>query len=185
MVSIRERILGHPIKIQTIYDKKNFDIDYWCKKYERGELTGFQKLIMHYQYVLGILPKPNSRRFKYSKEYYRALKHMDEISDQTILMFKYDIKTIDDLENFQSNIETKLNKKLEQRQKLYNKIRRCKDTDLKSKLQTEAKSYSKEIKELRKQMKLCNGIEERSKQMEQTISTIQEKERGKNRYERY
>lgn len=100
-------------------------------------------------------------------------------------MFKYDIKTIDDLENFQSNIETKLNKKLEQRQKLYNKIRRCKDTDLKSKLQTEAKSYSKEIKELRKQMKLCNGIEERSKQMEQTISTIQEKERGKNRYERY
>ena len=34
-------------------------------------------------------------------------------------------------------------------------------------------------------MKLCNGIEERSKQMEQTISTIQEKERGKNRYERY
>ena len=72
-----------------------------------------------------------------------------------------------------------------QRQKLYNKIRRCKDTDLKSKLQTEAKSYSKEIKELRKQMKLCNGIEERSKQMEQTISTIQEKERGKNRYERY
>ena len=183
--SIRERILGHPIKIQTIYDKKNFDIDYWCKKYERGELTGFQKLIMHYQYVLGILPKPNSRRFKYSKEYYRALKHMDEISDQTILMFKYDIKTIDDLENFQSNIETKLNKKLEQRQKLYNKIRRCKDTDLKSKLQTEAKSYSKEIKELRKQMKLCNGIEERSKQMEQTISTIQEKERGKNRYERY
>ena len=98
---------------------------------------------------------------------------------------KYNIKTIDDLENFQSNIETKLNKKLEQRQKLYNKIRRCKDTDLKSKLQTEAKSYSKEIKELRKQMKLCNGIEERSKQMEQTISTIQEKERGKNRYERY
>lgn len=139
---------------------------------------------MHYQYVLGILPKPNARRFKHSKEYYQALKHMDEISDQTILMFKYDIKTKHDLEKFQSNIETKLNKKLEQRQKLYNKIRRCKDTELKSKLQTETKSYSKEIKGLRKQMKLCNGIEERSKQMEQTISNIQE-ERDKNRYERY
>ena len=33
-------------------------------------------------------------------------------------------------------------------------------------------------------MKLCTGIEEGSKQMEQTILTIQE-ERGKNRYERY
>ena len=140
---------------------------------------------MQFQYVLGILPKPNSRRFKHSKEYYQALKHMDEISDQTILMFKYDIKTIADLEKFQSNIETKLNEKLEQRQKLYNRIRRCSDIDLKSKLQTETKFYSKEIKELRKQMKLCNGIEGRSKQMEQTISTIQEKERGKNRYERY
>ena len=84
----------------------------------------------------------------------------------------------------QLNIETKLKEKLEQRQKLYNRIRRCKDTDFKSKLQTETKSYSKEIKELRKQMKLCNGIEKRSKQMEQTISNIQE-ERGKNRYERY
>ena len=110
----------------------------------------------------------------------------EKLNAEVIAVLPNKVKiSVDDLENFQSNIETKLNKKLEQRQKLYNKIRRCKDTDLKSKLQTEAKSYSKEIKELRKQMKLCNGIEERSKQMEQTISTIQEKERGKNRYERY
>lgn len=182
---IGQRILGHPITIPTIYDKKQFDIGSYCKKYERGELTGFQRLVMHYQYALGILPRPNARRFKHSKEYYQVLKRMNEISDQTILMFKYDIKTTEDLEKFQSSIETKLNEKLEQRQKLYNKIRRCKDTDIKSKLQTETKSYSKEIKELRKQMKLCTGIEERSKQIEQTISTIQEKERGKNRYERY
>lgn len=69
---------------------------------------------------------------------------MNEIPDQMILIFKYDIKNKDDLEKFHSNIETKLNEKLKQRQKLYNKIRRCKDTDLKIQLQARTKDYSKE-----------------------------------------
>lgn len=181
--NIKERILGHPIKIPTIYDKKKFDIGLYCKKFERKELTGFQRLVIHYQYVLGILPAPNHKRFKHSKEYYVALKRLDELSDQTIIICKYNIQTLDDLYSFQSNLELNLNEKLNHRQKLYNKIRRCKDDNLKIGLQTEAKEYSKEIKTLRKQIKLCKGLEERSKEMEQTINLI-ERERGKSKHER-
>ena len=63
-------------------------------------------------------------------------------SNFTLLLYS-NIKITDDLEKFQLNIETKLNEKLKQRQKIYNKIRRCKDTDLKSKLQIEKKFIQK------------------------------------------
>lgn len=59
-----------------MYDKLGFNIRPYFEKYKQKRLTGLQRLFLHYQYVLKIIPKDNRIRpsQKYSKEYIEAIK---------------------------------------------------------------------------------------------------------------
>lgn len=82
---------------KTIYLKKDFNIEPYFRKYERKELTGFQKLYIYYQFKLGILPKSNLIKPKYSKELRQSMKQLDNISNETILLCKNNIETLGQL----------------------------------------------------------------------------------------
>ena len=73
---------------KTIYSKRGFNIEPYFRKYERKKLKGFQKLYIYYQFKLGILPKSNQRKPYYSKELRQAMKQLDNISNETILLCK-------------------------------------------------------------------------------------------------
>lgn len=162
---IRYRILNNdliPKHVKTIYERKNFNIEPYIKKYKGNKLNGLQRRFIHYQYKLGILPKRNNTRPKYSKELKEAIRNMEELSNQTILLCDHNIETIDDLSAYKSVVQKELDTLTNKRQLCYNHIRRCKDETIKADYKQEAKSYTPRIRELRKQIKYCDGIYERS-----------------------
>lgn len=152
----------HQLEKNTIYEQKGFDITPYYQKYKMKKLTGFQRLYLHYQYKLGIIPRRSNTRPKYTKELREAIRKIDEISNQTILLCEHNIETLRQLEQYQEPLEAQLNKLINLRQQCYYKIRRCRDNDTKDNYKAEAKSYTPQIRKLGKEIKLCEGVKERS-----------------------
>lgn len=151
----------------SLYERKNFDIKPYYEKYKKKQLTGLQRLFLHYQYVLGIIPKDNRRSVKYSDELKEAMKRIDEISDQTILLFKNNITNIDELNQFKTSINTSLSELINQRQLLRNRFRRSNDGEKINQHKKEISLLTDQVKMLRKELALCDGIEERSNKIEE------------------
>ena len=182
---LTERILDlNKEENQTIYGKKCFQIKPYFEKMHKGELGKLQRLFLHYQYVLGIIPKDNRVKPKYSEELQEAIRHIDEISNQTILLCKNDIKSIDELQTYVNNVENELNNLIQQRQGYRNQIRRCKDENAKNILKDKAKTLTPDIRRLQKEIALCQKIESRSLEMNKFLNEI-EKDRRTKQHERY
>lgn len=84
---IIERILDTEPKRYSafpMYDQLGFDIRPYYEKYKQRKLTGLQRLFIHYQYLLRIIPKDHSTRpnQKYSKEYIEATKEIESFQDK-------------------------------------------------------------------------------------------------------
>ena len=146
----------------SYYEKMNFDIKPYFTKYQNKQLTGLQRLFLHYQYMLGILPKDKRKTIKYSAELKEAMKHIDEISEQTIFVCKNNISDIVKLNQYKIDAETSLNELLIKRQTLRNKVRRCSNEQLLKDYKNEISSITNQIKSLRKDIRVCEGIEERT-----------------------
>ncbi len=182
---LMERILDlNKEENQTIYGKKFFQIKPYFEKMHKGELGKLQRLFLHYQYVLGIIPKDNRVKPKYSDELQEAIRHIDEISNQTILLCKNDIKSIDELQTYVNNVENELNNLIQQRQGYRNQIRRCKDDNAKNILKDKAKGLTPDIRRMQKEIALCQKIESRSLEMNKFLNEI-EKDRRTKQHERY
>lgn len=72
------------------YDRLGFNIRPYFEKYRRGKLTGLQRLFIHYQFKLKILPKSNRTKPspEYRDEIIKASKKLDMIKWQTIIICK-------------------------------------------------------------------------------------------------
>lgn len=166
------------------YDQLGFNIRPYYERYKQRRLTGLQRLFLHYQYVLKIIPKDNRTRpnQKYSKEYIEAIKKIDSFSRQTILLCKNHIETLDDLYQFVDKTKDELTQLEKARQKYRNKIRYTKDENEVTELKEKAKVLTPEIARLRRELVDCESIEERSTHM---TKFIDEKEKRRVRsYER-
>ncbi len=162
----------------SLYNKKKFDIQPYFTKYQNKKLTGLQRLFIHYQYVLGILPKDNRKSIKYSAELKEAMKHIDEISEQTIFVCKNNLSDMNGLNQYKENAGVILSELIKQRQTLRNKVRRCSDEQQLTDYKNEISSISRQIKVLRKDIRVCEGVEERTNKIIQF-----EKEREVNQHE--
>lgn len=165
----------------TIYSKKNFKIEPYFVDYKSKKLTGLQRLFIHYQYLLGILPKDNRKSVKYSDELKEAIKNLDEISNQTILLCENKINTFEELNKFKENTTNELKEIINYRQSLRNKARRCDNEVLLKKYKSEITLSTTKIKYLRKELKTCDGIEEKSKIIYNRILEMENKVKNKDR----
>ena len=184
LASIDKKILNQqlPTANKTIYSKKEFDIQPYCQKYQRKELNGLQRLYIHYQFKLGILPILKNTKPKYSKELKKAIKEMENLSNETIILCKNNIETFEQLKQYQEPLQEQYNDLISKRQLCRNKIRRCPEGALKEQLKAEAKSYTPEIKKLRKEIQHCERIKERSLKMQQfELETQARVEKGRTR----
>ncbi len=130
----------------------------WYEPFHRT--SHIYRLYLHYCYLLGYLPK-NTDYKPTSPHLKEDLKKLDEISNQVRYMGKYHIETFDDLYADRTKIESEMNRLLEARTKLQNKIRRA-TPEAKITLREEKADITAQITELRKKLKLNKGIEERS-----------------------
>ena len=134
------------------------DLREWFKPFHRT--SHIYKLYLHYCYLLGCLPKNTD--YKPTSPYLKEdLRKLDELSEQVRYMGKYNIETIEDLYADRKSIEGSMERLIETRTKLQNKIRRASPAE-KETLREEKSKVTEQIAALRKQLKLNKGIEERS-----------------------
>ena len=128
------------------------------------------KLYLHYCYLLGYLPKHTD--YKPTSPYLKEdLRKLDELSQQVRYMSKYGIETFDDLYADREKIQRDMDTLIARRTKLQNKIRRATPAE-KETLRQEKAGVTEQITTLRKQLKLNQGIEARSVQIQERTDLL-------------
>ena len=158
---INERILNHDF-LPTTYERKSMDMKLYLQRLKRNKLTPLQKLFIRYQYALGILPKNNTYRKKYSKETMETLAKLDALTDQTIFICKNEIHDLNELRDIRIKTLKELKPFFKERQHLYYELNKTKDPKAVADLREKIQSLNQEIKQKRKIVKLCDGIADRS-----------------------
>ena len=175
--NIKLRILKNDIGfIDMVQEAKPNIYHYQGNVKKSKKITGFRALYVRYMFEMGILPKnaPHKRRVHFLLR--EELRCMDQITKEATLLCKKRIETVDDLKKEESTVKDKLESLIKERRCIYNKIRRCKNPDTKEKLQRDVYSLSKEIKELRKEVRLYEGIENRSLKMRDIMKSMNERQ---------
>ena len=140
-----------------------------------------QRLFIHYQFLLGILPKNNTRRKHYSKETAIALRKLNQITNQATFICKNNLETLDDVNQIRINCLKQLKSLFKERQQLYYQLKKAVTPEDKAALREQLRSLNTEIKALRSKVNICDGIADRSTHIEdffkKNYEQIQQNER--------
>lgn len=107
---------------------------------------------------------------------------MDAITQEARLLGTNHIDTAQQLSSYKENLETRIDAVISQRKQLYRKQRTVAvktDEVASTKIRAEIDSLSKEMKQLRWEVKLCSDIEVRSGIVQEHIKTVREDEESK------
>ncbi len=170
----RDLIDIQPFQRQT-YRPRQYRLP--TRKDKIKKVGGIYGLYLHYCYRLGYLPKykkQNNARLHYLLK--EDLTKLDQITDEVRLLGKHHIVTAEQLFSYKASVEEKIETLTADRTHLRKKIRtKIDDVEL-SKAKDEISSITEELRTLRKEVRLCDGIAERSKVMEKTLEQIQTEE---------
>lgn len=148
----------------------------------RKKVTGFRALYLHYCYLLGVFPKnkqQNKRRLHFLLR--EDLIKLDAITQEGRLLGTNHIDTAQQLSSYKENLETRIDAVTSQRKQLYRKQRTVavkSDEAASQQVKTEIDSLSKELKQLRWEVKLCSDIQVRSGIMQEHIKIVREDEQS-------
>lgn len=146
------------------------------------KIGGLRGLYLHYCYKLGILPK--GRKTEYAKLHYLLkddLMKMDAIAKETRLLCRNHIDTAEQLLSYKGSLETEICELTEQRKGLYS-LSRQSDGKEKEAVKAQISKITERLKVIRKEVRLCGGIEVRSGVLKgklQTIRTEEQETKGK------
>lgn len=107
---------------------------------------------------------------------------IDKISMETRLLARENVSTIEQLFSYKNSIEKEIESLVDIRESLRRNVRKNADETEISKIKDKISDSTRKIRELRKEITLCDGIAERSKVMDDRLKQIQkdeEKERMK------
>ena len=105
---------------------------------------------------------------------------MEEISNQTRLLVRNNLKTDEQFFSFKEDKEKRLDELMDSRSKLWYKHKKSKSSKEKEDIKKQIDELNKEINPLRKEVVLCKDIVERSKKIEQNLQELSdEKEKTK------
>ncbi len=139
--------------------------------------SGLSGLYLHYMYKLGKLPV--SRPYVPSKVDYRIrddLLKLESLAEQTRLLCDNNISTMAELLEYKGAENKKISELCEQRQALRNKLRRNIPETEKEVVRENIENITRELKQLRKNLKDCDDIAERSGTMKERLEEIREEE---------
>ena len=180
MESIRRRILTqsrpeHPLP-EPAKPAKRYRVSGNLKSARK--ITGFRALYFHYCYLLGIFPKNRPQQNKRLHFLLREdLIQMEAISQETRLLARNRIDTAEQLVSYQSELTGKIETLTEQRKGLYHARRtvavkadeaRC------GEVSAQIAAISKELSQLRREVKLCDDIATRSGVIKEKIKAVRE-----------
>jgi len=99
------------------------------------------------------------------------LRKLDEITAQVRYMSEHNISTLSDLHADREKNQTEMDRLIDRRRHLQNKIRRASPTE-KETLREEKNGVTEQITELRKWLKYADGIEKRSAHIDDCLNQI-------------
>lgn len=142
--------------------------------------TGFRALYLHYCYVLGIFPKNKPNRAPVHFLYREDLRRLNQISDEARLLCAYRIDTAAQLSLYKAELAAQMESVTEQRGQLYKRAHSA-GTGGKAEIKEQIAALTARLSELRREVKLCEGIETRSGVIAEKLRTVREGEnaRGK------
>ena len=130
--------------------------------------TGLVALYMHYCYLLGYYPK-NRRHQPLSPEMKEAWRHLDRLSDQVRLVSHKGLNTIEDVHSFIAETDQLIQAITADRQKVYNKLRRCHNGDQRAELLHRRDDCTAALTDLRKEKKIALTILEDNPTVKENI----------------
>lgn len=144
----------------------------------KGSLSGAKKigglrgLYLHYCYKLGILPK--NKKQNYARLHHLLkddLMKMEAITQETRLLCRNRIDTVEQLLSYKGSLETEKTDLLQKRKELYSESRRTGGEE-KEAVRSQLSDISKRLSVIRKEVRLCEGIEARNAALKEKLSTI-------------
>ncbi|MCM1285927.1 MAG: relaxase/mobilization nuclease domain-containing protein [Acetobacter sp.] len=121
------------------------------------KVTGLKALYLYYCYRLGYMPKKNQHK-PLSPELKQAWRKIDKLSNQVRLISKYNLNDANDVQQFIKNNTEQIVLITNQRNQVYNKLRRCKDENKIFALKFERDVCTKQLTRLRKEIRTANAI---------------------------
>lgn len=152
----------------------------------RKKVTGFRALYFHYCYLLGVFPRKKQQNQKRLHFLLREdLIKLDAVIQEARLLAANRIDTAQQLSSYQSELESRIESVTFQRKQLYCKLRTVavkSDEAASEEISAAITALSKELCQLRREVKLCSDIAMRSGVLPERIREAQ-KTQGKEQNE--
>jgi len=146
----------------------------------RKKVTGFRALYFHYCYLLGVFPqqkKQNRKRLHFLLR--EDLIKLDAITQEARLLAEHRIDTAQQLSSYQGELESRIAAVSDERKQLYRKQRTVavkSDEAASAEVSTAIAMLSRELSQLRREVKLCSDIAARSGILPERIQKVREDE---------
>ena len=170
---IMERIKKEKIPRVPFLNEFSNNKYYRSYEYKREKPKGIYALYLHYCYLLNVIPK--SKPYKKLPATLREdSRKLDQISNETKLLVSENLVTDEQFFLFKEKKQKELNDLLEEREKIYYVFS---NKDNKDEMNKKLDEIKPKVKELRRVIKLCDGIEERIPRIEKNTQEFIDNER--------
>ena len=105
---------------------------------------------------------------------------MDKITEENTFLGKNNLETIEDVTAFKSKLDSEIHDLINDRKKIYGKLKRVKNEELKVQYESDRDDVTSKIAHLKKQLRLCHDIENRVPDIEEKLRMINELEEQTN-----
>lgn len=182
--NIRRRILSQYIPEKPLAEPERKTRHYRMQGSMKSvrKITGFRALYFHYCYKLGIFPKDRPQNRKRLHFLLREdLLKLNNISQEVRLLVRNKIDTAEQLSLYKNGLEVQIQKLSAERKALYKKQRTVKcqsDPKLAEAVKKEIDGLTEQLKNLRREVHLCDDIAERSGVITEKLKAVREDEQN-------
>lgn len=182
--NIRRRILSQYIPEKPLAEPERKTRHYRMQGSMKTvrKITGFRALYFHYCYKLGIFPKDRPQNRKRLHFLLREdLVKLNNISQEVRLLVRNKIDTAEQLSLYKNGLEVQIEKLSAERKALYKKQRTVKcqsDPKLAEAVKKEIDGLTEQLKNLRREVHLCDDIAERSGVITEKLKAVREDEQN-------
>lgn len=180
--NIRRRILSQYIPEKPLAEPERKTRHYRMQGSMKTarKITGFRALYFHYCYKLGIFPKDRQQNRKRLHFLLREdLLKLNNISQEVRLLVRHKIDTAEQLSLYKNGLEVQIEKLSAERKALYKKQRTVKcqsDPKLAEAVKKEIDGLTEQLKNLRREVHLCDDIAQRSGVITEKLKAVREDE---------
>ena len=181
---LKERIVVEQATRIPFIEAMNLRNKPFINSYNKKKVKGIYALYLYYCYLLNELPFKQPR--KYLPASIRAdVSKMETIGKEVILLDKYNLQTFEEFNKFRIEKKELLKNLIDKRNHLWYKHKTTESTEDKIEIIKEINIINIEIKDLREEVKLCEGINDRINSINENIDEYEKvnKEKGEKNYE--